>query len=97
MLLGAPSIASDLPGVRQPVRMTGMGEIVPIRDSGALAEAILRVLRDRPRYVRPRSEIEAMFSTERTAERYERLFEELLAAKSRRQVYVTTGQTLTDK
>ena len=97
MLCGAPSIASDLPGVRQPVRMTGMGEIVPIRDSGALAEAILRVLRDRQRYVRPRSEIEAMFSTERTAERYERLFEELLAAKSRRQVYATTGQTLTNK
>jgi glycosyltransferase involved in cell wall biosynthesis len=79
MLLGAPSIASDLPGVRQPVRMTGMGEVVPIRDSAALAEAIIRVLRDRERYLRPRAEIEALFSTERTAERYEGLFEELLA------------------
>jgi len=80
MLCGTPSIASDLPGVRQPVRMTGMGEVAPIRDSAALAEAILRVLRDRQRYVRPRAEIEALFSTERTAQRYERLFEELLLA-----------------
>ena len=97
MLCGTPSIASDLPGVRQPVRMTGMGEVVPVRDSAALAEAILRVLRDRERYVRPRSDIEAMFSTERTAERYERLFEELLKTKSRRQVYAATGPSLPEK
>jgi len=84
MLCGTPSIASDLPGVRQPVRMTNMGEIVAVGDSAALAEAILRVLRDRVRYVRPRADIEALFSTERTAERYERLFEDLLALKSRR-------------
>ncbi len=81
MLCGAPSIASALPGVRQPVMMTGMGEVVPIGDSAALAEAVIRVLNDRARYVRPRSDIEALFSTERTAEHYERLFEELLAKR----------------
>ncbi|HLF28851.1 MAG TPA: glycosyltransferase family 4 protein [Anaerolineae bacterium] len=87
MLCGTPSIASDLPGVRQPVRMTGMGEVVPIRDSVALADAIIRVLRERDRYLRPRAEIEALFSTERTAERYEQLFEELLAAQRRQVAY----------
>jgi len=92
MLLGTPSIASDLPGVRQPVRMTGMGEVTPIRDSAALADAIIRILRDRDRYIRPRSEIEALFSTERTAERYERLFEELLMDKSRQSVPVRSEQ-----
>ncbi|HEY4691757.1 MAG TPA: glycosyltransferase family 4 protein [Anaerolineae bacterium] len=87
MLLGTPSIASDLPGVRQPVRMTGMGEVVPIGDSAALAEAIIRVLSDRERYVKPRSDIEALFSTERTAEHYERLFEELLSQPAHRRAY----------
>ena len=81
MLCGAPSIASALPGVRQPVIMTGMGEVVPIADSAALAEAVIRVLNDRDKYVQPRSEIEALFSTERTAEMYEQLFEELLLTK----------------
>ena len=33
MLRGVPVVASDLPGVRQPVRMTGMGEIAPIGDA----------------------------------------------------------------
>ena len=77
MLSGTPSIASALPGVRQPVHQTGMGEVVPIGDSDALASAIVRVIRNRPQYVRPRAEIAERFSTERTAAEYEALFEEL--------------------
>jgi len=60
---------------------------VPIGDSAALAEAIIRVLSDRERYVKPRSDIEALFSTERTAEHYERLFEELLSQPAHRRAY----------
>lgn len=77
MLCGTPSIASALPGVRQPVRQTGMGLVVPIGDSAALAEAILQVLGHHSQFVRPRGEIVARFSTERTADEYERLFAEL--------------------
>jgi len=78
MLCGTPSIASDLPGVRQPVLQTGMGEVVPVGDSRALAEAILRVVGGRERYVRPREEIAARWNTDRTAAGYEALFERLL-------------------
>jgi glycosyltransferase involved in cell wall biosynthesis len=82
MLCGTPSIASNLPGVRQPVEQTGMGEIVPIGDSEALAEAIIRVVKDPEDYVRPRREIEQRWSTERTAAEYESLFERLLEERS---------------
>jgi Glycosyltransferase len=44
MSQGTPVVASDLPGVRQPVLQTGMGRIVPVRDPAALAEGILSVL-----------------------------------------------------
>ena len=54
MLCGTPSIASNLPGVRQPVLQTGMGRVVPIGDADGLAEAIVEVLRDRDTYVRPK-------------------------------------------
>jgi glycosyltransferase involved in cell wall biosynthesis len=77
MLCGTPSVASALPGVRQPVLQTGMGQVVPIGDSQALATAILAILADRQRYVRPRHEVAAKFSTERTVIEYERLFEKL--------------------
>ena len=78
MLCGTPSIASALPGVRQPVKQTGMGEVVPVSDSQALAEAILRVTGNKARYVRPRQEIERIFSTQRTVDGYEALFRRLL-------------------
>lgn len=82
MLCGTPSIASNLPGVRQPVEQTGMGEVVPIGDSEALADAIIRVVSNREEVVVPREEIERRWSTERTAAEYEALFERLLEARS---------------
>lgn len=81
MLCGTPSIASDLPGVRQPVAQSGMGRVVPIGDSEALAEAIIEVIRNREDYVRPRKEITDRWSTEQTVRAYERLFEELRAGR----------------
>jgi glycosyltransferase involved in cell wall biosynthesis len=40
MIAGVPAIASDLPGVREPVRVTGFGAIVPVRDSAAIGAAL---------------------------------------------------------
>jgi glycosyltransferase involved in cell wall biosynthesis len=77
MMCGTPVVASNLPGVRMPTQMTGMGRVVPIRDSAALAEGILDVLDNREKYIRPRAEIAAQFSPNAVAEKYEALFEEL--------------------
>lgn len=77
MLCGTPTVASNLPGVRQPPLMTGMGKVVSIGDATALAEAILEIIGNRTAYVRPREEIAALFSTERTVIEYENLFRQL--------------------
>jgi glycosyltransferase involved in cell wall biosynthesis len=84
MLCGTPVVASALPGVRMPTQMTGMGCTVPIKDSAALAEAILEVLANKQKYFRPRDEIAKMFSPDTLAEKYEALFTELLKAKGKR-------------
>jgi len=78
MLCGVPCVASDLPGVRQPVLQTGMGEIAPIGAAEGLATAMLQVLDNHKAYVRPRKEIVERFSTERTVDGYEALFETML-------------------
>jgi glycosyltransferase involved in cell wall biosynthesis len=78
MMCGTPCVASNLPGVRQPVLQTGMGEIAPIGDAQGLAEAMLKVLDNHDVYVRPREEIVARFSTERTVDEYEMLFDRML-------------------
>ena len=81
MLCGVPVVATDLPGVREPVRTTGMGEIVSPGDAAALADAVTRVLEARATYVRSREEIADRFDLEHTVDRYEALFEEALAAR----------------
>ncbi|MEW6233205.1 MAG: glycosyltransferase family 4 protein [Chloroflexota bacterium] len=77
MLCGTPVVASDLPGVREPVRVTGMGEIVPVADEPALAAALTRILKDKYSYVKSREVIKAIFDLEATVAEYERLFHEL--------------------
>src|SRR5258708_4825802 len=80
-LCGTPTVASALPGVRVPTQLTGMGRTVPPRDSAALADAIVEALEHRDQDLRPRGPIAEIVSPAKTAERYEALFNELLAAK----------------
>lgn len=75
-MCGTPVVATNLPGVRQPVTMTGMGEIVPIADAEALAAGIVKVLRDPQRYLKPRGEIMRRFELKQTVDAYETLFHE---------------------
>lgn len=75
---GTPVVATDLPGVRQPVRTTGMGQIVPVMDAPALALAILKILDSLVR-VDPEkvSHITEFYSPETVAVAYDRLFRQL--------------------
>ena len=75
-MCGTPVVATNLPGVRQPVTMTGMGEIVPIADAEGLATGVVKVLRDPTKYIKPRGEILRTFELARTVDEYEKLFEE---------------------
>ena len=59
--------------------MTGMGEVTPIGDAEALAEALIRIIERPEDYARPRQSIEDTFSLERTVSGYEALFDSLTA------------------
>ena len=77
MLCGTPVVATDLPGVRQPVAMTGMGTVVGVADGRALAEGIVEVVERADTYIRPRHQIEAMFDIEATVGSYLTLIAEI--------------------
>ena len=74
MLCGTPVIASDLPGVREPIRVTGMGRITPPRQSDQLAQTIIDVIRNRKSFIRPRHEIADKFQIDATVDAYERVY-----------------------
>jgi glycosyltransferase involved in cell wall biosynthesis len=77
MLCGTPVVASNLPGVRHPVLSSGMGEVVPLKDSDAIASAILEILESPERYQVDRSDIESTYLPSATGARYEDLFQRL--------------------
>ncbi len=81
MLRGVPAVASDLPGVRQPVLRTGMGELAVPGDPESLAAAILRVLESPAAYRKNAPTAQAWFSLERTVSEYETVYR--LAARNR--------------
>lgn len=78
---GVPVAACALPGVRQPVTMTGMGEVTAVGDAAALAQAVIRILDDKAAYQRDRRLIAASFSPRQTAVEYLKLFQDLQAGR----------------
>ena len=78
MMNGVPSVASDLPGVRQPPQMTGMGEVVPIGDADALAKALLKIFDNPDQYRGDTIDVARKFDSQTNAAAYEELFRELM-------------------
>ena len=76
MMTGCPVVATNLPGVRVPIQLTGMGELVAASDSRALAEGIIRVIKNKKKYFCPIAKLKRIFSLNQTIRQYEQLFEE---------------------
>jgi len=74
MMCGVPVVATDIPGAREAVRKSGMGLLVKPRSLQALAEGIIKVLKNQKNYLIPRREIEKLFDLEKTVDQYEELF-----------------------
>lgn len=81
MTCGTPAVASNIPGVRCAVQETGMGQIVPPRDSQALAEAIGEILDQPEIFAGDPGPIRQRYAPETVARLYESLFMEVLALK----------------
>jgi glycosyltransferase involved in cell wall biosynthesis len=80
-----PVVATDLPGVRVPVKLTGSGLIVPVADAQALALAILKILEAPASYRGEPKNLVRLSTPAAVAEAYEKIFE-LASDRSRLKV-----------
>jgi glycosyltransferase involved in cell wall biosynthesis len=85
---GAPLVTADIPGAREIVKVTGMGELVEARSPEALARGIVSVARNRDTYRRRHGVALELFNPERTLVAYESLIAETVCARQGRQVEV---------
>jgi glycosyltransferase involved in cell wall biosynthesis len=78
MSCGTPVVASDIPGVRIPIKMTGMGKLAPPANAQALAESICEVLEHPECYRGDPDDVMKRFSPVHIAEEYEGVFKEVI-------------------
>ncbi len=81
MACGTPVVASDIPGVREPVKLTGMGQLVTPADAQALAVAINAVLDHPECYHGDVGKIQKRFSSQEIAAEYEELYQEVIQGR----------------
>jgi glycosyltransferase involved in cell wall biosynthesis len=74
MMSKTPVVATDIPGVRQPVRKSGMGIIVPPKDSTALGKAIVSIFQQPGQYQKDIRVLLEQHSPAFVAGQYEELF-----------------------
>ena len=86
MINGKPSIASDLPGVRQPVIRHKMGRVFPIGDADALAKAVLDIWKDKESYEDSPNLIKEQYSPDSIAIQFEELFKEITEEKKKKNI-----------
>jgi glycosyltransferase involved in cell wall biosynthesis len=79
MFCGTPVVATNLPGVRHAVETTGMGLIVPPKDSQALGLAILEVIDHPERYRGDVMTVRNNYGSDTVIKQYEAIFEELIS------------------
>lgn len=77
LLCGTPLVASDVPGAREVVNVTGMGRLARPNDPAALAAAIVASLRH-PLPRPARADVTALFDPDIAIDRYEALFEQVV-------------------
>ena len=75
LLSGIPSVCSNIPGARWPVRISGMGKIVNANKAADLADSIVEVIKNRENYIKNQFKVKKMFDREKTIKKYEKILE----------------------
>lgn len=78
MMNGVPVIASNLPGVRQPVLQHKFGRIIPVGDSSALSKSIMDLLKNPIKGKIDTDQIVKYYSPDVVAARYESVISNIL-------------------
>ncbi|MCD6355737.1 MAG: glycosyltransferase family 4 protein [Anaerolineaceae bacterium] len=77
MMNRVPCIASNLPGVRQPIIRHGMGEVITIGSSVELSEAVIKIMANKGKYIQGYEKIKEQYEPSVIADEYIQLFNEI--------------------
>jgi glycosyltransferase involved in cell wall biosynthesis len=80
MSAGTPVIASDLPGIREPIQVTAMGLLVPAKNIHKLSRAIIEVIdgKSKNKYSKNKNKLESIFSKKDCVVKYEKIIKKII-------------------
>lgn len=78
MICGTPTVVSDMPGMRRPVQITGMGRTFSLRDVPDLASAIIEIFDFPEKFQGDIPWIKDRFSPETIAKEYEKVMQDIV-------------------
>ena len=83
MISGTPVIASNLPGVRMPIRMTKMGIITEPKNTEQISQAILSILKNKSKFTNDKlvKNAQRIFDIKKVYKFYDQLIK-LISVKS---------------
>ncbi len=86
MMMGTPVVCSNLPGVRIPIKTTGMGKTVKPGNPTPLANGIKTVLDDLEQYRDPKlvESVQQAFRLEQTVEAYQKIIRSVTEGSSKK-------------
>jgi len=73
MFFGVPVVASDLPGIRVPTKLTKMGESIDSKNPRLIANTILKVTKSQTNYKELAEEAKEIFSLDKVFDNYEKI------------------------
>ncbi|MEF3304485.1 glycosyltransferase family 4 protein [Paenibacillus sp. GYB003] len=78
MLSGAPVVASNIAGVREVVKNTGMGELIEPGNVSSLAQGIIKVASNKRKYIKERHLVEKCYGIESAIDKYKILISKII-------------------
>lgn len=74
MLLGTPTVCTNIPGARWVAKKTGAGLLVEPKNPQALANGIVKAINEKGKYIKKIEDVKKTFNYQQSLDRYEELF-----------------------
>lgn len=73
MYCGVPVVATNIPGVRVPIQLSGMGMLIKTNSTISIVESVVNILKNKHKFIYSRQKINNIFSLKKTINKFHQI------------------------
>ncbi|MCX6782378.1 MAG: glycosyltransferase family 4 protein [Candidatus Levybacteria bacterium] len=73
MYCGVPVVATNIPGVRVPIQLSGMGMLIKTNSTISIVESVVNILKNKHKFIYSRQKIKNIFSLKKTINKFHQI------------------------